>query len=184
MVILGCDISTTISGYCILKDGELVKDLSVDTRNKNHYPTDWDAWERHKEVLKEIKSEFDIDEVYIEEPVKSFKSGFSSASTISTLSRFNGMISAILYEVFHIEPEYLHAATARKEAGLTVSQKSDKTGKEQAFEYIEETEDNFEYDLTYAGNPKPESKDRADSIVVARAAENLLENETKEDENT
>lgn len=90
------------------------------------------------------------------------------------LAKFNGMVSLALLDQFDLAPEYLNVRSARKRIGLTVSQKSDKSGKEQAFEYIDDTEPNFEYQLTYADNPKPESKDRADAIVIARAGEQIL----------
>ena len=59
------------------------------------------------EGLREIYAQYgkEIEAVYIEQSLQSFRSGFSSAKTLSTLSRFNGIVSWIIYEHFGITPE-------------------------------------------------------------------------------
>ena len=96
-----------------------------------------------------------------------FMSGKSSAKTLSTLQRFNGTVSWLLYELFEIEPTYVAASSARKQAGITGLR--GKKAKEVVLQFLLDTEPAFHVEYTKHGNPKPESFDRADAIVVAKA---------------
>ena len=46
-----------------------------------------------RDSLQDTLSKNKVDSIYIEENLQSFRAGFSSARTLSTLSRFNGMVS-------------------------------------------------------------------------------------------
>ena len=83
------------------------------------------------------------------------------------MSRYNGIISWICYQVFHREPDYLAATSARKSCGITVPKGT--KAKEVVLEYLLDNEPSFEVEYTRHGNPKPDSYDRADSIVIAKA---------------
>ena len=61
--------------------------------------------------------------VFIEENLQSFRSGFSSAQTLSTLARFNGMVSQVCYSEFGIIPEYINVNSARKNLGIKIISK-------------------------------------------------------------
>ena len=114
-MILGLDVSTSITGATILNDqGEVVYNEAWDTRKyKNFF-----------RKAEEIRTKIDLlpftpTRIYIEQSLQSFRSGFSSAKTLSTLSRFNGVVSWICYRRYAIEPEYMAATTARKACGIT-----------------------------------------------------------------
>ncbi len=94
-------------------------------------------------------------------------SGRSSAKTISLLSRFNGIVSWLCYDIYNIEPEYVSAATARKRNGIKIPK--GQKAKQVVLNYLLDNEPKFVIEYTRNGNPKPESYDRADSIIVARA---------------
>jgi Holliday junction resolvasome RuvABC endonuclease subunit len=90
-MILGLDISTSITGATVLdKSGNMLYNESWDTRNKNKFPTLYQKANFVKNNLTEIKHQFNIEKIVIEQSLQSFRSGFSSAKTLSTLSRFNG----------------------------------------------------------------------------------------------
>ena len=95
-----------------------------------------------------------------------FRAGFSSAKTLTTLSKFNGAVSWMCYHLFGLKPEYVAATTARKQVGIKVPRGT--KAKEVVLEHINKTIPNFEYELTKAGNPKAGTYDRADSIMLAK----------------
>ena len=95
--------------------------------------------------------------------------GKSSAKTLSALMTFNGVVSWLIYELFEIEPQYIAATSARKNCGIKV--KRGQKAKKVVLEHLLETEPAFHVEYTTHGNPKPESYDRADAIVVAMAGD-------------
>ena len=86
---------------------------------------------------------------------------------MAALQKFNGILSWIIYEIFEIKPEYIGATAARKLAGIKVPR--GQKAKQVVLEHLLETEPAFKIEYTKFGNPKPESYDRADAIVVAQA---------------
>ena len=148
--------------------------MAWDTRNKKYFPTLNSKAGWVEERLIDIQKKYKIKEIYIEQSLQSFRSGFSSAQTLSTLSRYNGIISWICYQVFLLEPMYLAATTARKSCGIKVPRGS--KAKQVVLQHLLDNEPSFTIEYTRQGNPKPDSYDRADSIVVAKAGYNLWKN--------
>ena len=105
-----------------------------------------------------------------------FNSGGSSAKTMAALQRFNGVVSWMVYECFELEPEYLGATEARKLVGIKVPR--GQKAKQVVLEHLIDNEKNFEIEYTRYGNPKPESYDRADAIVIAKAGYKLSQKNT------
>jgi hypothetical protein len=100
-----------------------------------------------------------------------FMGGKSSAKTLSTLTRFNGIVSWLVYELFEVKPKFIGASTARKSAGIKVPRGL--KAKQVVLEHLLETEPAFKIEYTKFGNPKPESYDRADAIIIAKAGDNI-----------
>ena len=169
-MILGLDISTSITGATVLDDdGEVLYCEAWDLRNKNHFPTLYDKAQRINQmlaILYEVKR-FEIDKIYIEQSLMAFRPGFSSAKTILTLAKFNGIVSYICQTSFNIEPEYISASTARKSCGIKVQK--GKKAKEVVLDFVLDNEDSFDIEYTRHGNPKPGSYDMADSYIIAKA---------------
>ena len=173
-MILGIDVSTSITGFAIIgKKGQLIDSYSCDLRK---YKNVFDKAEQVAKVLEDYSSMFaeNIESVYIEQSLFMFMSGRSSAKTIALLSKFNGIVSWLCYDILDIKPEFLAATTARKHCGIKVPR--GKKAKEVVLQYLLDNEPNFKIEYTRNGNPKPESYDRADAIVIARAAQKI-ENE-------
>ena len=165
---LGLDISTSISGATILDSGgTMVYNQSWDTRNKNKFATLYHKMSFVKDNLHYIKNNFPIQSIFIEQSLQSFRSGFSSAKTLSTLSRFNGMVSWVCFETFEIEPKMIAASTARKQAGVII--KRGDNAKEKVLNFVIDTVPGFVLEYTRHGNPKPEMFDRSDSYIIAKA---------------
>jgi hypothetical protein len=164
-MILGLDISTSITGATLVDaTGSVVFIESVDTRKYNNF---FQKAEKVKEFLTGLSNKYSIERVFIEQSLQSFRSGFSSAKTLSTLSRFNGVVSWMCYSLWDIEPEYLAATSARKLCGIKIP-KGEKA-KPVVLQFVLDNEPTFVVEYTKQGNPKPDSFDRADSWVIAKA---------------
>ena len=186
-MILGVDISTSITGFAVVADGQLVYYDSIDLRK---YKNIFDKTIAIKEKLLDIyemyqcnnddaaagfgSSEFPIEQIYIEQSLHMFMGGKSSAKTLSTLTRFNGIVSWLVFELFEIRPEFIGATSARKQAGIKVPR--GQKAKQVVLEHLLNTEPAFHIEYTKHGNPKPESYDRADAIVIAKAGWVLEQN--------
>lgn len=168
-MILGIDISTTITAFTILdEDGKIVlceavrleklKDIFVKAANI-------------KKFVEQLNKDYDIKAVYVEEPLMSFSAGMSSAKTISTLMRFNGIVSWICCDVIGLDPQFISAATARKMYG--VKMEKGRKAKEVVFEAVVDREPDFKVELTAHQNPVPGSMDRSDSFIIAKAGYSL-----------
>ena len=164
-MILGLDISTSITGITLLDDNGEVKVMNaVDTRKYKNF---FQKAEAVKKVLTDLSNSYKVEEIFIEQSLQSFRSGFSSAKTLSTLSRFNGIVSWMCYSLWNLEPQYLAATSARKLCGIKVP-KGEKA-KPVVLQYVLDNEPTFVVEYTKHGNPKPDSFDRADSWVIAKA---------------
>ena len=165
-MIIGLDISTSITG-CTIVDGEdVVLNIAWDTRKYK------DFFEKVRHVKKELEKLHlqygdKITAIYIEQSLQSFRSGFSSAKTLSTLSRFNGVVSWLVFDQYKIKPEYLAATSARKLCGIKVPR--GQKAKAVVLKFLVDNEPAFVLEYTRNGNPKPECYDKADSIVIAKA---------------
>lgn len=174
-MILGLDVSTSITGATILDmNGKMLYNESWDTRNKNKFPNLYQKAKLLKSEIAKIKKQFNVEQVYIEQSLQSFRSGFSSAKTLSTLARFNGIISWICVEILEIEPEMIAASSARKSAGIVI--KRGDNSKLKSFEFVVDNEPSFVVEYTKKGNLKPGVTDRSDSWVIARAGLEICKN--------
>ena len=176
-MIIGFDISTSITGVAIVAEGELVYYDSIDLRK---YKDVFDKTVAFKEKLLDIyemyqldneyhygDSKYPIEHIYIEQSLHMFMGGKSSAKTLSTLTRFNGIASWLIYELFEIKPKFIGATSARKQAGIKVPR--GQKAKQVVIKHLLDNEPAFKIEYTKHGNPKPDSYDKADAIVVAKA---------------
>jgi len=170
-MILGLDISTSITGITLLdRDGKIVYNLAVDTRKYK------DFFEKAEVVEIAIKDlGIKPEQIFIEQSLQTFRSGFSSAKTLSTLARFNGLVSWLCYKIFGVKPQYIAATSARKQAGIKVPKGV--KGKQAVMKHVIDNVPEVAIEYTRAGNPKPECFDKADSWVIARAGWLLCQKE-------
>lgn len=164
-MILGLDISTSITGVTVLNSsGEVILCDVWDLRKDNGFFQKVEKTKAHLEALARNRG---IEKIFIEQSLQSFRTGFSSAQTLSTLARFNGTLSWLCYELFNVEPEFIGASTARKLCGIKVPK--GRKAKEVVLENILDIDPTFIVEYTKHGNPKPGTYDRADSLVIAKA---------------
>ena len=172
---LGLDISTSITGATVIQGGQIKESFFWDTRNKNKFPSLYHKAKFIKHKLLEIDDRFYIENIYIEQSLHSFRSGFSSAQTLSTLSRFNGIVSWMCYETFHIQPKMIAATSARKQAGVGI--KRGDNAKEKVLQFVVDNYPDIEIIYTKHGNPKPGMLDMCDSIIIALAGDKIAREE-------
>lgn len=182
-MVLGVDISTSITGFAVIGDGHIVYYDSIDLRkHKDVFAKTIAIKEKLLDIFEMYQcenenamrfgnSEYPIEHIYIEQSLHMFMGGKSSAKTLSTLTRFNGIVSWLIYELFEIKPEFISASSARKHAGIKVPR--GQKAKQVVLQHLLETEPAFTIEYTRHGNPKPESYDRADAIVIAMAGFNM-----------
>ena len=185
-MILGIDISTSITGFAVVGDGQLLHYSSIDLRkHKGVFAKALILKEYIEDLFENYQldqensggwgeSSFPIQKIYIEQPLHMFMKGKSSAKTLSALMTFNGIVSWLVYELFEIEPQYIAATSARKQCGIKV--KRGEKAKEVVLQHLLENENAFKIEYTRHGNPTPESYDRADAIVIAKAGDSIEKN--------
>ena len=170
--ILGLDISTSITGATIIQEGNILETTFWDTRNKNRFPTIYHKAQHVKSKIEELITRHQITHVYIEQSLHSFRSGFSSAQTLSTLSRFNGIVSWVCWEKIKIQPEMIAATSARKHAGVGI--KRGDNAKEKVLQFVIDKYPDIDIQYTKHGNPKPGTLDMCDSIIIALAGDKIV----------
>jgi len=171
-LIIGLDVSTSVTGVCIL-EGEKI--LYIDRIQFRPSQTFWQkADDVHSSLMTLKDSHPDTSwRLVLEEPLLGFQKGMSSATTITTLMRFNGIVSYIGRGVFGVDPEYLGSAHARKLCGIKMQRTSvaGMNGKEQVFKYMSENDlKEIDWPKKKNGSPVDWSRDATDAYVIARAA--------------
>ena len=176
-MILGLDISTSSTGWCVLTtEGKLV-DIGYIPLNK------LDCLFSKADVISKFVSEInlfqDITHIFIEENLQAFRPGLSSAKTLITLARFNGIVSYVCKKEFDLLPVYLNVNSARKSLEIKIvrGKKAEKSTKEQVLDWVDGELENYQWpNKTLKSGPRKgivvlESGcyDMADSYVIARA---------------
>lgn len=167
---LGLDVSTSIIGVSLInKTGDVLLCDHIDLRkHKNLFDK--------AEVVREYfglhrYTQAAVEEVWIEQPFTFFNSGGSSAKTMALLQSFNGIVSWLVYQAYGYYPEYIGARSARKINEVNI--KRGENSKQKVLEFLLDTESSFSVEYTRHGNPKPGYYDRADSLIIAKAAREL-----------
>jgi len=142
-MILGLDVSTSNVGWCLLdRKGTLLEAGAVELSKKK------DIFEKAsavREVLAQISARNEISSVAIEENLQAFRPGFSSAKTIVTLARFNGIVTLMAFEETGVRPDFINVNSARKSAGLKIIKKSEVSTKDQVLNFVKQKVPNFDW---------------------------------------
>jgi hypothetical protein len=163
-MILGLDISTSVTGYTLIDDaGNIVENSYIDFKKETGI---FEKAAKVEKILGDLHRKYDFDKVWIESSLMMFSAGKSSAVTIDTLAKFNGIVSWIAYG-FCTELHFIPAVSARKQIGLKMVK--GRKGKDIVMEHMLNSESWFKVDYTKTGKIKPYCYDMADSFVVAKA---------------
>jgi len=210
--ILGLDISTACIGVCVVKDdGQSDKPEILYIGHKTpKVPNKIKGIEAlflkkqifEDQFIPEIKDNFEITDVVIEEPLLSS----NNVNTVATLLRFNGMISETIYRHLEVVPNFISSYDARLYSfpELVSIRKYNKKGEEYPLKHIKkaiednkavlfgsypfdvdkktvmmdmvnETYNNGEIEWIYnkKGDLKKENFDACDSLICALAYVNI-----------
>lgn len=178
---LGLDVSTSNTGVAFLDDhGKILKLDHIDFKGCETF---WQKCDRLRARFRDFYYEYPtLSNFYIEEPMKRFATGFSSAEVISMLQRFNGIACFLARETWGIDPVYINVASARKMAGIKVTTKAKAGGRDvktQTFDHM------MQSDLAHIVWPtklRSEkvvdwAKDIVDAYVIAKAGSVLQQRE-------
>ena len=163
-MILGLDVSTSRIGWAVINDKQELID-------SNFYKTDKKkgleerAVDLKENVLDPIMALYEVSEIRIEEPFMMFSGGKTTARTMSSLQRFNGMVSLAAHQALGRPATLVGATTARSRCGIKVPRGT--KAKQVVLMWCASKYDNFVMDYTRHGNPKPGLDDEADAIVIA-----------------
>ena len=171
-MILGLDVSTNRTGWAIINDKQELVDSDF-YKTKPKTPLEERATALKDNVLEPIMKLHDITEIRIEEPFMMFSGGKTTARTMSSLQRFNGMVSLIAHQLLGKPPTLVGATTARSRCGIKVPRGT--KAKQVVMMFCASQYDNFIMEYTKHGNPKPGIDDEADAIVVALSHFDLRE---------
>ena len=166
-VALGLDISTSKVGLCIMDyKFKLLETKLIKLNTKDELE---DRCLQLEEFISNLN--YNIKDIYIESAFIAFAGGKTSAVTMSKLQRFNGMVCYMVRKLLEKQAVLLSPAKARGLVGLKI--KRGENTKLKVIEHVTRSFPNdFEYELTRHGNPKPGTDDRADAIVIAWAGLN------------
>jgi len=171
------NFASTIGTTIVSKGGQIVLTDAWDMRNKNHHPDVYSKYSLVCKKLNDLIARYDITHIFIEQSLQMFRSGFSSAKTLSTLSSFNGVVTYLCFRELGIKPEHISASSARKSCGITI--KKGTKAKEQVVKFLLDNEPKFVVEYTKSGNLKPQYYDIADSIVIAKAGYEICQSRKK-----
>ena len=92
-MILGLDISTSITGYTVLDHGgNILACDHIDLRKEKNF---FKKVQIVRKCLEQIEGEYPIEQVYIEESLQSFNR--AAGKSLSILSKINGIVSWLCY---------------------------------------------------------------------------------------
>ena len=176
-MILGLDISTSCTGYCLFDENGMQKIGYIDLKKKK---TLIEKANFIKKALTDLSEKYDIKLIAVEENLQAFRPGFSSAATLMKLAQFNGVVQWIAYEVFKIESISFNVNTARKLVGLKIQRKSSDTTKEQVYKWVHSDNPEIEWPVKTISRGRNKGQivkinecyDMADAYVIAKACFN------------
>ena len=178
-MILALDISTSITGYCIFDKNNVVNIGHIDLRKEKDFFRKVDTI---KAKIIELDNKYKFKGVAIEEPLQSFARGLSSAKTLFTLAKFNGIIQYIVFSLGLI-PTVINVNNARKLVGIKIDKKDKtKNTKQQVLEQVQQLNSTLIWPKrTLKSGPRKGLEiyddscyDRADAYVIGKAY--LIEN--------
>ncbi len=173
---LGLDVSTSCVGWSILdQSGSLVKWGYVDFPKKTTKRSALSLFQKMDFFYEDISDKLEdyrgrVDRWGVEEAVKKFQGGMSTAQTIYTCASFNFSVAYEIYQLFGTEPIYIPVNTARKMVGLKIPRGLDKKSKKShVVEWCKPRYPSIQWGLTRNDTYKPWCFDVADSLVITEA---------------
>lgn len=135
---IGLDVSTNVVGLAVTRFSDN-KCVFLSFKKLNNLS----LWEKADEIEKWFAEDPlrsflpNVLTVNVEEPMLAFAMGRTSATTIASLQRFNGIVCHIARKQVGVDPTYVAVQTARKAIGFKADRKQGKgKQKQQVFDYV------------------------------------------------
>jgi len=178
---LGFDISTSVIGFCAIEVGTGFT-LLVDNLNltSSKLEDEYDKSDEFKRYLDSLPQTMNIRRIYIERAAMMFAAGMSSAQTLMSLGRFNGIISRMIYDHYKIKPTMVHVSSARAKLGIKINRADkSKTNKQKVLEIVMARNPDFPWvnHVAKSGKSKgqvvydKENEDMADAWVICKGGQ-------------
>ena len=176
-MILGLDVSTSCTGWCILDENKKLVTMGFISLTKEKGL--FSKAEKVKHSLSLINITHPISKIFIEKNLQAFRPGLSSASTLLTLAQFNGIVSYLCHQEFSLDPEFINVNSARKILGIKLVRKSNggKPTKHQILDWVSDELNDIDHSwpikVLKSGPRKgqtvlqPGCYDMADAYVIA-----------------
>ena len=119
---LGLDISTSCTGWAVTSIDDCGNTIDVELGYIKLDKYD-DLIQKAKVVsaeLSAINKKHQLSRIYIEENMQAFRPGASSAQTLVTLAKFNGIVMFLCNQVTEITPVSVNVNHARKSLGINL----------------------------------------------------------------
>lgn len=190
VLVLGMDVSTAVTAATLLATGlgvghRIVSMSHVELSKVDGFWAKVDALQAFLEGVKDTADRTGgLTHAFVEESLQAFRPGLSSAATLMTLAKFNGITCAMVRSLTGCTPEPLAATSARKSCGIVVRRDAvDDSGKRldakrQTFRQLTAQGGplaHVEFPTKRGGDVKDWAMDEADSFVVALAGLRTLE---------
>jgi Holliday junction resolvasome RuvABC endonuclease subunit len=181
-MILALDISTSITGFCVFNQWDCIHIGHIDLRKEKDFFKKVDLV---KEKIEELNEHYKFKKVAIEEAFQSFGRGLSSAKTLFTLAKFNGIIQYIVFSL-GISTTVINVNNARKLVGIKINKKDKtKTTKQKVLDQVQQLDTKITWKKRrLKSGPRKGLEifddccyDMADAWVIGKA--HLLENKSK-----
>ena len=177
-MVLALDISTSITGFCVFNEWENVHIGHINLKKEKDFFKKIDII---KEKIEELHKQYNFKHVAIEEPLQSFARGLSSAKTLFTLAKFNGIVQYIVFSL-GLKPTVINVNNARKLVGIKIVKKIKKNTKEQVLEQVQKLDSRITWPEKTLKSGKRKGLtifdeccyDMADAYVIGKAF--LIEN--------
>ena len=177
-MILGMDISTSCTGFCIVDDkGHPVHFSKVElTKIENFF----EKVKKVKSHILNLMIRFNIEKIAVEDYLTSFARGRSSSGTLFKLAKFNGIVQWVCYNDLDIEAYPINVNNARKINNIIVlgKKKTAEGTKDQVLRQVKEVVGDafvFPTKVLKSGPRKgmvvyeKYAYDMADAFVIAKA---------------
>jgi len=190
---VGLDISTSVIGVCFLnrESSELICKFHIDISSEK-FETMWQkvdyAMEKLAGKIRWYQSHSNagpppcvFQRFFVEANAKAYKSGFTSADTLMTLAKMNGIISYECYRMFQLPIIDINVTSARKMIGYKDKKAVKKPVKEKVREFVLQTYPELKVETREVTKGKDKGKrvpvsgaaDEIDAFVICRGGQLL-----------
>ena len=163
-MILGLDVSTSYTGWCLLQDDGTFFDVGYLILKKMSESERMDVIEA---FIRDIYLNHSLFRIFVEAPL----GRSNNQNVVNLLQRWNGQVCAITYMVTRIAPELITELNARKANGIKVPKGVKGIEKKRfVLNFVRNLGivNENKWELKRTGNYKDYCYDMADSIVVAK----------------